>query len=358
VGGFLHFFWLKTSKELIMKAVLDGKATLIFAILLTVALAGNPVLAATKVFLLGGQSNMAGVGGYTGYNIGSTPWGDAPGNVADAACPAIYANQTNVNFWNYDTNTLTQVYAQQPYTSQFPNLFVQQPGVGSGWTSLKNGFGYMPFEFGPELSFGYRLKQLYPNDDIYLVKLGITSTSLAGDWNPTSGAVYNLFKQRVTNAINNLKADQKTPEIAGMVWMQGEQDATDGGAASAYAANLKNFITTVRSTFNAPNMKFVAGRITTDVAQWAGTGQTSQVRNALWNVGNTAAWYKYGVANASCVNTDDLEKAYYEHYGTQGQIDLGIRFANEFTPAPEPSTLVMVGAGAICVLGYLTRKRK
>lgn len=334
-----------------MKAVWYGKASLIFAILLTVALLNNPALAATKVFLLGGQSNMAGVGGYIGYNVGADVWGDPPGNVADQPCPAIYANQTNVNFWNYNTNTLTHVYA--PHVNEFPNLYVQSPGAGNGWTNLQNGFGYMTDQFGPELSFGYRLKQLYPTDDIYLVKLGITSTSLAGDWNPTSGATYNRFKQRVTNAINNLVGQGKTPEIAGMVWMQGEEDATNYNNATNYATNLKNFILNVRTTFSAPNMKFVAGRITSDVARWAGTYQTNLVRNAQWNISTK-------VDNASCVNTDDLEKAYYEHYGTQGQIDLGIRFANEFTPTqtPEPSTLVMLGAGGLCLAGYLWRKRK
>jgi hypothetical protein len=200
------------------------------------------------------------------------------------------------------------------------------------------------------LSFGYRLKQLYPNDDIYLVKLGITSTSLSGDWNPTSGATYNLFKQRVTNALKNLTDNNKSPQIAGMVWMQGEQDATVTSSAQNYGTNLKNFINAVRTTFSAPNMKFVAGRITSDVALWAGTAQTNQVRNAQWNISSQ-------VTNASCVNTDDLEKAYYEHYGTQGQIDLGIRFANEFAPVPEPSTFAMIGIGAICALGYLWRKR-
>lgn len=332
-----------------MKTISLGRATLISAVLLTIALWGNPILAATKVFLLGGQSNMAGVGGYRGYNVGADVWGDPPGNVPDQPCPAIYANQPNVNFWNYNTNTLELVHA--PYDAQFPNLYVQHPGVGNGWTNLQNGFGYMTDQFGPELSFGYRLKQLYPNDQIYLVKLGISGTSLAGDWKPNSGATYNLFKQRVTNAIGNLTGLGKVPEIAGMIWMQGENDATDPNAAANYGTNLKNFITTVRNTFNAQNMKFVVGQITTDVSRWAGTTQTNQVRNAQANISTQ-------VANASCITTDDLQKAYYEHYGTQGQIDLGTRFANEFTPAPEPSTLVMLGAGAICVLGYLWRKRK
>jgi len=62
-----------------------------------------------------------------------------------------------------------------------------------------------------ELSFGYRLHELYPSDEIYLVKLGITATSLAGDWNPAYGSVYNLFRSRVNAAMNNLTQLGKNP---------------------------------------------------------------------------------------------------------------------------------------------------
>lgn len=303
----------------------------------------SPASAATRVFLMGGQSNMAGVGGYAGYIAPNTyPWSYPPYNHADAPCPAPYNQPSStVKFWNYLPN---------PVGSDLVNA----PGAGNAWIPLQKGYGYRTDQFGPELSFGARLQELYPNDEICLVKLGITSTSLGGQWNPASGSVYNLFKSRVTAALNNLVNQQhKTPIIEGMVWMQGEDDSTVSSYASAYAANLKNFITTVRNTFSAPNMKFVAGRITYMTELWASRPQIDLVRNAQSNIGTQ-------VSNASCINTDDLQWAYYGHYGTQGQIDLGARFANEFpgSPAPEPSTLVMVAAGFLCVLGYRWQKRK
>jgi hypothetical protein len=136
-----------------------------------------------------------------------------------------------------------------------------------------------------------------------------------------------------------------------MIWMQGENDVTDG-YASVYASNLSALVDKVRAIDSAAaDMKFVCGRITTDVAIWGGTANTNTVRDAQWDVSSY-------IDNASCINTDDLEKAYYEHYGTQGQIDLGIRFANEFAPVPEPSTLVLLCFGAFGLFGYAWRKRK
>jgi hypothetical protein len=316
-----------------------------FALLaaVTLALLVAPASAATRVFLLGGQSNMAGVGGYSGYiPLNTWPWTSPPyGQGPDATCPAPYNEPLgSVKFWNYVPDNVGAD-------------LVHAPGVGNGWISLQNGYGYRTDQFGPELSFGARLRELYPADEIYLVKLGITSTSLGYHWNPTSGSVYNLFKSRVTAALNNLVALGKNPIVEGMAWMQGEDDSTNPTYAAAYATNLKNFITTVRNTFNAPNMKFVAGRITYMTELWASRPQIDLVRNAQMNIGTQ-------VSNASCINTDDLQWAYYGHYGTQGQINLGIRFANEFpgSPAPEPSTLVMLGVGLFCLLGYVWRKRK
>ena len=147
----------------------------------------------------------------------------------------------------------------------------------------------------------------------------------------------------------NLTAAGKSPTIAGMIWMQGEIDAMNHAYAAAYAANLTNFITTVRSDFNTPNMPFVVGRITNYA--WGTTADNTLVRNAEMTVPGQ-------VGNAAWINTDDLEWAYDGHYGTQGQIDLGIRFANQLASLPEPSTLILAGTGLLALAGYWWRKRR
>ena len=273
-------------------------------ITMCLALATRPATAATKVFLLGGQSNMGG-----------------NGVVAELLSPYSLP-QPAVKFWNNNS---------------------------TDWVALQGGFGNSPANFGPEVTFGYTLHTLFPNDDIYLVKYGITSTSLAVNWNPDgTGASYNTFKTTAKTAIQNLVADGKSPVIAGMIWMQGEEDTYTEATATAYHANLTDFITTVRSDFATPDMKFVVGRILSSTGPAA---YNALVQNAQMTVPGE-------VGHASWINTDDLQIGNVGHYGTQGQIDLGVRFANQFAHAPEPSSLVLVGTGVLALAGYCVRGRR
>jgi hypothetical protein len=276
--------------------------------------AASLVSADTKVFLLGGQSNMSGVGGYNGYPLGK-PWDDPPYNHADEPCPAPYDKpQAGVRFWNY--------------TGTPGDDHVNVLDHGDAWVDLRPGFGHRDDQFGPEVSFGYQLKKMYPNDEICLIKSATGGTSLAADWKPTPEAMgpqYKLFRSRVDAALANLDAAGKKYTVGGMIWMQGENDSTVPDHAKAYAENLKSFIKQVRSDVHAPEMKFVIGRISYMSKMWAPIENIDLVRGAQQKVAETDG-------NAAWFDTDDLQWAYYGHYGTSGQIELGLRFAKALDP--------------------------
>ncbi len=168
-----------------MKAVIC-----IVVISINFALSTLHALAATKVFLLAGQSNMGGAAG-PAYN--------------DAPLPSPYnATQTAVKILGRSDNQ-----------------------VWNTWQDLKIGFGQVPNSFGPEVTFGYKMDNtIFPNDDIYLVKYGVGGTKLSGaynEWNTTinggaGGALYQGFKSTVDAAMANLTAAGKSPTIAGLVW--------------------------------------------------------------------------------------------------------------------------------------------
>jgi hypothetical protein len=263
---------------------------------------------------------MAGVGGYE----------------TDDPLPEMYnTSPLNVKFWDYGT--------PQPVDGLYGNFV--HPWVGDHWVDLTGGLGHKPNYFGPEVSFGRRLSELYPDDDIYLVKEGISDSNLAVDWNPDgSGTIYNRFKERVNAALANLSAAGLEPEIAGMIWMQGESDALNATRAANYETNLKNFIGKVRSDLSTNDMPFVMGRILPyfDTVPAGGNATVRLVQMTIQN--------QPGIGKVSCIDTDNLQLAYGGHYGTQGQLDLGVLFANEFAPAPEPSCLILLGMGAMAFL--------
>lgn len=282
------------------------------AILAGIVLTTAPTQAKVLMFLMAGQSNMAG--------CGITSELPSPYDVAQPA----------VRFWNQCN----------PTTGWPPG------GAGDAWVDLQGGFGHQFYPglsmFGPEVGFGHRLHELFPNDEIYLVKYGLSSTNLAVNWNPDgTGAVYNLFKSRVDAAVQNLVAAGKTPEIAGMVWMQGESDAMDHTRAVAYEANLKNFIGKVRTDFSAAEMPFVIGRINWS-PYWGTPADLATVRIAQMTVAgqiDQVSWID--TDKLSVFNGSETGHADPDHYNTQGQIDLGVQFADKIVHTPEPSSLVL-----------------
>jgi hypothetical protein len=172
------------------------------------------------------------------------------------------------------------------------------------------------------------------------------------DWNPAGGGkeCYKGLTSTVTAAMKNL-ADAK-PTIAGMLWMQGESDALAGSYAPAnapqkYAENLAAFIKQVRIDCETSDMAFVLGRIRPD---WGTRANNALVRAAQETVPGQ-------VGNACWVDTDDLQiGSAVRHYGAQGQIDLGTRFAGAIVP--EPSSCTLMAAGLLGLLGYGLWNRK
>jgi len=194
-----------------------------------------------------------------------------------------------------------------------------ESSVKGVWSSLEPGFGSGGGCFGPELSFGIDISKAYPESEILIIKCGWSGTSLQGDWRPpsaggTTGELYNNLIDTVDKALGALDPSVDY-ELSGMCWMQGESDACNIYPANEYESSLTAFINDVRQEFDAPSLPFVIAMID-DSDVWI---ENEIVRQAEINISEN-------VPNVEIFDTKDYETD-GTHYKTQGILDLGFDFA-------------------------------
>jgi len=187
------------------------------------------------------------------------------------------------------------------------------------WTALAPGSSSRPSPpdgFGPEISFGRSMAdRSVEKRRVGLIKHSKGGTSLAADWQPDTGAQYRLFVAKIKGALASLARDKRTFELRGLVWMQGERDATTAVDAVNYEKNLRSFLSHIRSTLSAPDLPIVIGRIYAPSKPFR-----TEVRSAQERVSATTS-------NVVLVDTDDLGLLDVIHFDAPAQIELGRRFA-------------------------------
>ena len=195
----------------------------------------------TKVFLLAGQSNMDGRAKASG--------------LSKIDRQRLKKSQKNVTlYYNFGEGKPLD-------TTRVANH-----------TAKKFGAEYL---FGPELFFGIKMSEKYPNHKIVLIKRARGGMSLYGAWNPDwtlekatlikedkQPKLYSEFVEYSKNVLSKLT----NYEILGMLWVQGESDSGKKGGTKpreSYEYNLKNLIQNVRKDFNKPELPFLMFQVGT-----------------------------------------------------------------------------------------------
>jgi hypothetical protein len=173
-------------------------------------------------------------------------------------------------------------------------------------------------QFGPEVKLA-SLLQPYLGRKIYFLKYGVGASKLAADtgndWNVSStNELYNNLKTYITTLKTALLSSGKTPVIKAIIWMQGEEDATNATHAAAYEANLTALIGDIRTFLVLPNLPFIIGRIN-------GASDASEVYRA--DVRAAQAAVDSAVANTYLIDTDSYPLQDTVHYNYNGQQTFG-----------------------------------
>ncbi len=214
-----------------------------------------------------------------------------------------------------------------------------EPGHGSGF-SANSESNKLSDKFGVELSFAKKLKQLYPNEKIAIIKYsrgGSSIDSLAagkfGSWDidftGTTGInQYDNFLTTLRNAYGKKDIDGNGKEDllipAGIIWMQGESDGEKTEEiAQGYYENLKRLMETMRAALRKDNIPVVIGKISDS---W------NDKDGKVWDYGELIQFAQEKFARKDKNATIVRSTKFYEysdpwHYNSKGYIDLGEKFA-------------------------------
>jgi len=267
-----------------------------------------------RLFYLGGQSNMTGFG----YNK------DLPDNLKKPLKDVFIFQGNPVG--------------DEEEKGGVGKWELLQPGHGIGFTTdgSKN---TLSERFGVELSFARKLRELYPNEKIAIIKYARNGSSLdslsarqSGSWEVDYEAnnginQFDHFLTTVRNAYsvkdidNNGIQDNLIP--LGIVWMQGESDAYLENAALAYQDNLSRLLNLMYAAFRKDDIPVVLGKISD-----SGNNEIGKV----WKFGELVqyAQEKYASENKNATIVRSTKGYGYTdlyHYNSAGFLDLGERFA-------------------------------
>jgi len=267
-----------------------------------------------RVYYLGGQSNMDGYGFVA----------ELPADLASGMTGVlIYHGNTSADNTPVDGRGL--------WSTLCPGH-----GVGFGSDGINNSYSD---RFGVELSFAEKMKELFPDEKIAIIKYSRGGTSIdtsaaggAGAWLPGYNGgngvnQYDHFLATVKGALaaGDIDGDGKKDVLipSGILWMQGESDANNKYATSVYKENLAMLIDSIRNVFSAPEMPVAIGRI---------SDSHNDADSLVWTWGDAVreAQAKYVAEDgkaALVTSTDSYRYSDPWHYDSEGYLDLGRKFA-------------------------------
>ena len=270
----------------------------------------------TRIIVLAGQSNAAGVGHYQYLE-----------NSLDEA------KITEINN-GYD-NVLMTGYSHGDYYDGFRKVYADKRYASAG----------SPGTFGFEVGLADRLSKVFPDETTYIVKYAYGGTSLNYDWfSPSSydvevvvphldyemGWLYTGMVNSLTTTIETLTETTNTiPMIEAFMWMQGENDASYEAALNLYLSTFNTLVDDFTTTFK-DNLSYkfaVYDAAINEIPLWTYAKQINAIKRSRVDDKNVY------------IETNDRITTLFEpigsvtdnaHYDAACYIDLGHMFADAY----------------------------
>ncbi|MEM6805480.1 MAG: sialate O-acetylesterase, partial [Bacteroidota bacterium] len=189
--------------------------------------------------------------------------------------------------------------------------------------------GVVSDKFGPERSLKDELMSYKPlgHRQVFLVKYAIGGSSML-DWAPDyshekakiTGNVHfgNMF-ETFFQYIDSIRHEYN-PEIKALLWMQGERDARIPEAGKEYYNNFKKFIQAFRKRIGNEKLPIIFAKVNPPKERYAAVEIVNEAQKRIADE----------MEGVYMIETEGLGKFDDEvHYNTEGQLELGKRFAAE-----------------------------
>jgi len=179
---------------------------------------------------------------------------------------------------------------------------------------------YEPYLTGLDcgLSFGKELIRHIPDSiSILMIPTAVGGTSISQWLGDSTFRDVQLFK----NFTKKMNIGRNYGTIKGVLWHQGESDATNPKDIEFYKDRLSELLSKFRETIDIENMPIIIGEL----------GSFSKNFDNWKRINNQVELYVLTDSNSSIVKTSDLkDKGDKVHFNSQSQRILGKRFANEY----------------------------
>jgi hypothetical protein len=201
-----------------------------------------------------------------------------------------------------------------------PNRHVLRLNPAGRWEVAKD-----PLHFdkpvagvGPGLAFGRAMAARDTSVIIGLIPCAVGGSGIDA-WVP--GAYFDGTKTHpYDDALTRARTALATGTLAGIIWHQGESDASPEKSA-AYATKLRSLIAQLRTDLQAPSVPFVAGQLPSFPQGTTDAAGVARINEALAELNKTMPYYTYVPA------TGTTDRGDYLHLDAASARLMGRRYA-------------------------------
>jgi hypothetical protein len=201
----------------------------------------------------------------------------------------------------------------------------------SHWEQVRTLWPSPPYNvsFGVEITFAHEMEQRL-GQPIAIIKVAADGSNLHERWRPSVNELYPWMLEKVQSSLGGLTQAGYAPDLAGMIWIQGETDAVWDFWASQYQANLHELVDTLRDDLDAAELPIALNLLHSGVEQLA----KDIVREQQMSFAAADPFTTTFDPSDIPLGFDNL------HYPNESFLELGIRFADLFAPPTLTRTLM------------------